>query len=294
MIPTPGEYQQPNEQPLYETDSTRVSNPIDEARIFTAQEATPTAIVPPAPAAPGQNPLIRLLTRPATWRWGLVIVGLLLAIVGSSLIYAASSYSPQQSLATYKTIRGTVQGFVFTIKFVPDLSKSVATDYVALDETGTFYYFNESDLTPAFDSKSITTGMNLAVIYRPDQSIDMNQVLAPFNERVIGTGIAYKAVQVSVFDTNGQNPRVFTTAEYTRYTQASSGAGVTTGIAVLIVGLVIAALAFGVPLIRGRLGKNKQSVPLEVAPTVAVEVPVVVETPMLPGLDEQYKPPQSD
>jgi|SRR6266571_481252 len=236
---SPGELSQPNSQP-----------PL-------AQEPLPT------PIAPKQNSLVRLLTRPATWRWGLVVVGLLLAIVGGILIYSATS----QSSSTYQS----TQGKIVLIGF----SGKSGDSYLGLDN-GKAVYFNENDFTPT--PPSLDLGNYVAFIYQPDKTVDLSTVLPELQ------GTAYKAVQITVFDSSGQNPKVFTSSEY------SQGSG--SGIALLIVGLVIAALAFGVPLIRGRLGKNKQAPSLEGAPAMATGASVATEMPTLPDLGQQPEPSQ--
>ena len=220
----------------------------------------------------------RTFIHSGAWRWGMIIIGLLLAIVGSILIFTASTASTsapaQQGTVTYKSIQGSVQSYVF-ISTIPASGQPQSTNYIAVDTTGNFYYFNDTDLTPALDSKSLAQGTQLTLIYRPDVTVDMNKILAPLNERVIGTGIGYKLVQITVFDSTGQNPKAYTSKEYSQYLQDKQNPGVTSaqnnqrlgiGIAGLIAGLLIALSALLVPMIVGARRKKQQTV-LQVGPS---------------------------
>lgn len=189
----------------------------------TTPNETPS---PQVPLALRKNFLSHFLTLA---RWGLIIDGLLIAIMGGTIFYLSTS--------AYQSVRGTVK------EFVPVTLGSPGLNIVITLDNGQSYdiplNFNK---TP---TSGDVFGRQRVFIYRPDEDYKSINDL----------------VQFTVFDSNGQNPQVFTTAEYTL---ASRWRGIGTNI--LIVGLVIAALAFGAPVIRVRLGKNKKQATPNFAP----------------------------
>ncbi len=220
------------------------------------------------PIATKENSLVRLLTLPAAWRWGLIIVGLLLAIGSGILIYGAGSQSAKSQIAMYQSIRGTIGPYYASL--TPGANLSIGEAYLLLDDSQSIYFFRGKDFnTLTFDSFVSFSGKTAVFIYRSDMPVNIDKYFG--SDHVKGTG--YQLVQITVFDSNGQNPQVFTTAEYTQYLQTKRGVNVGNiqnkrgiGIVLLILGLMMAALAFGAPAIRARLGKNKKQAPPNFAP----------------------------
>ena len=205
--------------------------------------------------------MVRFLTLPVAWRWGLVVVGLLLAIGGGILTYVATSLNPQGT-GVYRSVRGTVQ---FTSWFTGSGRDGPVTLYSVTLTNQQTYSYNPGDFTPILTADDLQFPQ-VVFIYRPDKKVSSINDL----------------VQVTVFDSSGQT-RVFTTAEYTQYVranqavQANQESRLAIGITVLIVGLLIAALAFALPIIVGPLGKNKKQAALNVAPSVAMGTPIAMQ-----------------
>ena len=187
----------------------------------TTPDKTPS---PQVPLAPRKNFLSRFLALPERWRWGLVVVGLLLAVGGSILIYSTTS-----QLATYQSVRGTILSFNGTFS-----ASGVGEGDVSF-ENGATYHIRGKDYSPHVDLLKDLAGNDVEFIYRPDNRV----------------------VQITVFGGNtpavgySKHLEVFTSSEYARITQNR-----TIGIAALIAGLVLAAFAFVVPIIRGRFGEK--------------------------------------
>lgn len=147
--------------------------------------------------------LIRLLLILLTRRWGLIILGSLLALGG--LVLGVSSHQ-----VNYQTLN---QGGPYKFYAVDG-----GTDYIFVNST--YYVINESDFSPAFDSNAFAKNNNLtfaSLTYRTDSSsIDVK--LTDGNEL---QGNAYTVDQFGVANTSGANRQTYTTAEFTQNPMAS-------------------------------------------------------------------------
>ena len=187
--------------------------------------------------------LSRLLTRPATWRWSLIVVGLLLAIGGIISIYTATS-----QVVMYQHAEGTVQ------VLGQNSSGTVVININGLSsQNAPLYLFSGADFTP---TPNLALGSKVALVYRSDKAVHPP------------SGPGYLVVQITVFDSNGKNPQVFTSDEYTKALHNPQGvsAGTVLGIALVIVGLLLAAVTFTLPIMRGRFGKSKKQTSITVTP----------------------------
>lgn len=180
--------------------------------------------------------MIRLLLFLLTRRWGIIVLGSLLALGG--LAYGASSHQ-----VAYQTLhqRGTFRFFAV----------EGGTDYILLNAT--YYVINENDVSPTFDSSAFSRNNNLtlgSLTYRTDSSsIDVKLTNGTELQ-----GTAYTVEQFVVTDTSGSNQQTYTTAEFSQNPNGFYENDWAAGIGLLVVGLSIACLAFFIPRLRG---KNK-------------------------------------
>ena len=180
--------------------------------------------------------MIRLLLFLLTRRWGLIVLGSLLALGG--LGYGASSHQ-----VAYQTLH---QGGSFRFFAVEG-----GTDYILLNAT--YYVINENDVSPAFDGSAFGRNNNLtlgSLAYRTDsRSIDVK-----LTDGTVLQGTAYTVEQFVVTDTSGSNQQTYTTAEFTQNPNGFYENDWVGGMGLLVVGLTVAGLAFFIPRLRG---KNK-------------------------------------
>jgi hypothetical protein len=189
--------------------------------------------------------VIRLLLFLLTRRWGLIVLGSLLALGG--LGYGASSHQ-----VAYQTLH---QGGSFRFFAVEG-----GTDYILLNAT--YYVINENDVSPAFDGSAFGRNNNLtlgSLAYRTDsRSIDVK-----LTDGTELQGTAYTVEQFVVTDTSGSNQQTYTTAEFTQNPSGFYENDWVGGMGLLVVGLTVAGLAFFIPRLRG---KNKTQRGLNTAP----------------------------
>ena len=180
--------------------------------------------------------MIRLLLILLTRRWGLIVLGSLLALGG--LGYGASSHQ-----VAYQTLH---QGGRFRF-----LAVEGGTDYILLNAT--YYVINENDVSPAFDGPAFGRNNNLtfgSLTYRTDsRSIDVK-----LTDGTQLQGTAYTVEQFVVTDTSGTHQQTYTTSEFTQNPNGFYENDWVGGMGLLVVGLSIAGLAFFIPRLRG---KNK-------------------------------------
>ena len=189
--------------------------------------------------------MIRLLLFLLTRRWGLIVLGSLLTLGGLGL--GASSHQ-----VAYQTLH---QGGAFRF-----IAVDGGTDYILLNAT--YYVIHENDVSPAFDGPAFGRNNNLtfgSLTYRTDSSsIDVKLTNGTQLQ-----GTAYTVEQFVVTDTSGSNQQTYTTSEFTQNPNGFYENDWAGGIGLLVVGLIIAGLAFFIPRLRG---KNKMQPGLSTAP----------------------------
>lgn len=180
--------------------------------------------------------MIRLLLFLLTRRWGLIVLGSLLAFGG--LVFGASSHQ-----VAYQTLH---QGGTFRF-----IAVEGGTDYILLNDT--YYVVNENNVSPAFDGPAFGRNNNLtlsSLTYRTDSSsIDVK-----LTDGTQLQGTAYTVEQFVVTDTSGSHQQTYTTAEFIQNPNGFYENDWVGGLEILVVGLSIAGLAIFIPRLRG---KNK-------------------------------------
>ncbi len=194
--------------------------------------------------------LIRLAILLIPRRWGLIVVGAVLAIAG--LIVGITSHQ-----VTYQTVnKGTI------IHYLYGQSDSGGNDnsdaYIELQD-GSLYFLNESDFSPALNSDTIQSQV-VSMVYDPTNTKSIDISSSNTSTHLSGTGD--QVVQLTSFYSNGQNPATFTTSEYQQNPNGFYQNNWTGGAALLVLGLLIGGAALLLPMFMpGLAAKARQGGP---------------------------------
>ncbi len=185
--------------------------------------------------------MIRLLIYMLTRRWGLMILGGLLLIIG--LVMGAGSHQ-----VSYQTIdHGTFQRY----------SDDSGKELLQLENTSTFYIINDGDFSPAFNGDSVfhSTTSFILIARKDSQSVD--------EQTTDGTqlsGDGYQVVAITILNDNGQVAQRYTTDTYRQNPNGYYENDWPGGLALAFVGLLLGGLAFAFPFLRAR-NKGAQPAP---------------------------------
>ncbi len=175
-------------------------------------------------------------------RWGLILLGILLIIVG--LIYGAM---PQKT--SYQSI---------TKAFIAHYLSGRGIGYMQLEKSPTLYIVNEGEFLPAFSADYLNHGnVLISFLYRTDEttSIDANS-----DNKVHLVGPAYTLERITLYHQFGQQPVVFSTHEYFQNPNGYYQHNWMVGIALSILGIIFIGLGLFITIIRGKKKKQLDSV----------------------------------
>ncbi len=165
-------------------------------------------------------------------RWGLVVVGVLLAICG--LIYGAI---PRQT--PYQSI---------TKVFIAHYLSGFGTGYMQMEGSSNLYIVHEEDFSPAFSADYLNHGnVLISFLYRADATTNID---ASSDTNVHLAGTAYKVERITLYHQFGQKPEVFSTSEYTQNPNGYYQHNWMAGIALSLLGLILIGLGYFLPVIR--------------------------------------------
>lgn len=179
--------------------------------------------------------LIRLAILLLSRRWGLIVVGAVCIIGG--IFYGLLSHD-----VSYQRVGPT--------QVIHYLRVSDSSDaYVQLSNSPTLYIIHQNDFSPSLNNISFTDQSMVSIVYQTDTTthIDVSSTSG-----AVLDGDAYTIIQMTDSDGNA----VYTTSTYnqnpTGYYQNNWGAG----IALFLLGAIIAGLAGFWPMIRARRSKG--------------------------------------
>jgi len=171
-------------------------------------------------------------------RWGLILLGILLIIVG--LIYGAI---PQKT--SYQSI---------TKAFIAHYLSGHGIGYMQLEKSPTLYIVNEGEFLPAFSADYLNHGnVLISFLYRTDKTTSID-ASSDNNVRLVGP--AFPIVRITLYHQFGQQPVVFSTHEYYQNPNGYYQHNWMAGIALSILGLIFMGLWYFMTVIRGK--KKKQ------------------------------------
>jgi uncharacterized membrane protein len=171
-------------------------------------------------------------------RWGLILLGILLIIVG--LIYGAI---PQKT--SYQSI---------TKAFMAHYLSGRGIGYMQLEKSPTLYIVNEGQFLPAFSADYLNHGnVLISFLYRTDETTSID---ASSGNNVHLNGPAYSVEQITLYHQFGQPPQVFSTSEYYQNPKGFYQHSWTVGIALSLLGLIFIGSGLFMTVRRGK--KKKQ------------------------------------
>ncbi len=177
--------------------------------------------------------MIRLAILLLTRRWGLALLGIVLA--GAGVFMGVSSHQ-----IAYQTVgQGSIAHYL----------ADDTTGYLQMSNSSTLYIVNEKDFSPAINgTTTFQDGDTISFIYEPGSTTDIDATSS------LGThlqGTAYKVVQITRTSTGAAQQ--FVTSEYTQNPNGFYQNNWPIGIAMLLGGLLLAGLSFFLPgLLAGR------------------------------------------
>lgn len=187
--------------------------------------------------------MIRLLILMLTRRWGLMILGGLLLVIG--LVMGAGSHQ-----VSYQTIdHGTFQRY----------SDDSGDEYLQVENTSTFYVINDNDFTPSFNGDSVFQGSPSFILVARKDSQNVDEQTTDGTQL---SGNGYQVEEITILNDNGQTAQQYTTSTYRQNPNGYYENDWTGGLALAFLGLVLGVLAVVFPKLRGRnKGAQPQPVP---------------------------------
>lgn len=196
--------------------------------------------------------LIRLGIFLLTRRWGLIVVGALLLVIG--LGYGASSHH-----VSYQTI----QNGTFTPYVVDD-----GNDYLQQNSGSTYYVVHEADFSPVFDGSQVFKNNSQTFVFVADTSSQDVDVNLTDGTHLSGTG--YQVEKITTFDSSGQTTGTYTTSTYQNNPSGYDQNNWPVGILLSLLGLGLGALSILLPRRAGRLKPAKGASGFSVSPSAAM------------------------
>jgi hypothetical protein len=171
-------------------------------------------------------------------RWGLILLGILLIVVG--LIYGAIPHkTPYQSI---------------TKAFITHYLSGRGIGYMQLEKSPTLYIVNEGEFLPAFSADYLNHGnILISFFYRTDETTSID---ASSDNNVHLVGSAYPIERILLYHQYGQQPVVFSTHEYFQNPNGYYQHSWKAGIGLSILGLLF--IGMGLYMIMRRGKKEKQ------------------------------------
>lgn len=163
-------------------------------------------------------------------RRGLILLGLLLVLGG--VVTGIASHS-----VTYRNgTRGTVAHYLS--------GDSAHIGYLQMGNSSDLYYVNENEFTPTINENGTQTlgrGSSISYVYTPDETKQIDETATDTGAHLQGT--AFRVVQITLYDQNGQNPEVFTSSDYAQNPQGYYQNNWPGGMSLLVLGFLVTGSA---------------------------------------------------
>jgi len=167
-------------------------------------------------------------------RWGLILLGILLIIVG--LIYGAIPHK-----TSYQSI---------TKAFIVHYLSGRGVGYMQLEKSPTLYIVNEGEFLPVFSADYLNHGnVLISFLYRTDETTNID---ASSDNNVHLVGPAFPVMRIMLYHQFGQQPIVFSTHEYFQNPNGYYQHNWMTGLALSILGLTFIGLGYFMTVVRRR------------------------------------------
>ncbi len=202
----------------------------------------------------------------------MIIRLLISALLGGALIIFGVLFGSTSHQVTYNPVnQETIAHFLSG-----DSSSSDQKGYLQFERDPKLYLINESDFTPKVDGNSFGDGDVISFVYRTDSPTTIDVSATNTSTHLVGD--AYTVEQITVPGSNGQGSKVYTSSEYSQNPRGFDQNNWPIGALVIALGLIVAALAFFLPMLRGR-NRNKAQ-PASIATPIRIDMPFGAQPPV--------------
>jgi hypothetical protein len=202
----------------------------------------------------------------------LIIRLLISALLGGALIIFGVLLGATSHQVTYNAVnQETVAHFLSG-----DSSSSDKRGFLQFEKDPKLYLINESDFTPKVDGNSFGDGDVISFVYRTDSPTNIDVKASNTSTHLAGD--AYTIEKITAPGSNGQGSKVYTSSEYSQNPKGFYQNNWPLAAIVIVLGLIIAALAFFLPMLRGR-NRNKAQ-PASDASPISMGMPFGAQPPV--------------
>jgi hypothetical protein len=125
------------------------------------------------------------------------------------------------------------------------------TGYLQMSGSSSLYFVKEKNFNPLINGiNTFGHGNIISFVYTPDETRDIDEQATNSGTHLAGT--AYRVLQITLFDNDGQNPQVFTDVEYAQNPQGIYVNNWPAGAALLIAGFLVALMTLFLAALRRR------------------------------------------
>ncbi len=202
----------------------------------------------------------------------MIIRLLISALLGGALIIFGVVIGATSHQVTYNPVnQETIAHFLSG-----DSSSSDHRGYLQFERDSKLYLINESDFTPKVDGSSFGDGDVISFVYRTDSPTTIDVSATNTSTHLVGD--AYTVEQITVPGSNGKGPKVYTSSEYSQNPRGFNQNNWPIGAGVIVLGFIVAALAFFLPMLRGR-NRNKAQL-ASIATPISIDMPFGAQPPV--------------
>lgn len=202
----------------------------------------------------------------------MIIRLLISALLGGALIIFGVIIGATSHPVTYNAVnQETIAHFLSG-----NSSSSDQRGYLQFEKDSKLYLVNESDFTPNVDGNSFGDGDIISFVYRTDSPTSIDVSATNTSTHLVGD--AYTIEQITVPGSNGQGSKVYTSSEFSQNPRGFNQNNWPIGAGVIVLGLIVAALAFFLPMLRDR-NRNKAQ-PASIATPISAGIPFGAQPPV--------------
>ena len=202
----------------------------------------------------------------------MIIRLLISALLGGALIIFGVVLGATSHQVTYNAVNQET-----IAHFLSDESPtSDHKGYLQFEHDSKLYLINESDFTPKVDGNSFGDGDIISFIYRTDSPTTIDVSATNTSTHLVGD--AYTVEQITVSGSNGRGTKVYNSSEYSQNPRGFNQNNWPFGAGVIVLGLIVGALAFFLPMLRGRNRNRAQ--PASIATPIGVDTPFGAQPPV--------------
>lgn len=214
-----------------------------------------------------------------------MIIRLLISVLlGGALIIFGVIIGDTSHQVTYNAVnQETIAHFLSG-----DSSSSDQRGYLQFEHDSKLYLINESDFTPRVNGSSFGDGDVISFVYRTDSPTSIDVSATNTSTHLVGDAFTVEQITVPPSG-NVQRPTIYTSSEYSQNPRGFTQNNWLWGALVIVLGLIVGALSFFLPMLRGR--NRGQAQPASIVTPIGVDMPFGAQPP--PNAYGQFNtPPQ--